>query len=365
MRGVGKKILIDAREFFQGRFTGIGRVLEGLTDALVAGEAAGDVVLAAHSSKSVPPLLKTRKEIEIKRIPYSFFLSEKELSDLTKKDFSLFISPYPKLPIFGSFCPSIHIIHDVLDLTHSAYRKRLKAIFDGYRLKRALKNADLTWYDSAWSLRETERHAGFVGKNPKVRHPGIDERFSMENSNNQNGVIRKYGLQPGYILVIGNGLPHKNLGILLSIEKQVPRKIVFAGVREKNQQYWILQYPETNSTWIEYVEEDDLPTLIRKSFCLAQPSTAEGYGYPPLEAMACGTPAVISKISVLIETTGGNALIVDPYDAKKWVEAFKALENKDLYRDYVKKGLHYVDHLKGRKGWQKHVSDIEEILFSQ
>ena len=57
-----------------------------------------------------------------------------------------FLNPYPKLPLFGVHCPSINMIHDVLDLTHPAYKGRIKILFDGYRLKRALIKADLTWY---------------------------------------------------------------------------------------------------------------------------------------------------------------------------------------------------------------------------
>jgi glycosyltransferase involved in cell wall biosynthesis len=256
----------------------------------------------------------------------------------------------------------VHIVHDILDLTHPAYQKRIKSSFDCFRLKRALRKADLTCYDSTWSLKETEKYAGFPGKNPKVRYPGIDEKFSPVKSYNEERVINKYGLEPGYILIIGNGLPHKNLGVILEIAYKLSKKIALVGVPERNQSYWQSKYTGTKATWIKHVTEEDLPSIIREAFALAQPSTAEGYGYPPLEAMACGVPAVVSDIPVLVETTGGNALTAHPHDSRIWVESFERLKNNSIYKEQVEKGLKWVDPLRGRKAWQGYISDIKELL---
>jgi len=362
MSGPRKKILIDAREFVHGRFTGIGRVLTGLLDALAATEFIKDIILAAYEAELIPSHLKDREKIEIKKVPRSFLASEKRLSNLTKEDFSLFISPYPKLPLFGCHCAAIHMIHDILDLTHPAYKKRIKSSFDGFRLKAALRKADLTWYDSSWSLKETEKYAGFSGRNAKVRYPGIGEKFSSVKSHNEEEVLKKYALEPGYMLIIGNGLPHKNLGVILEIGDQLTRPLVFVGVPEKNQSDWKSKYPNIEVTWIKHVTEDDLPPIIRGAFALAQPSTAEGYGYPPLEAMACGVPALVSDIPVLMETTGGNAFSAHPNDSKAWLEAFRSLEDRSIYRYQIEHGLKWVEPLRGRRAWDRYISDIKELL---
>lgn len=356
-----QNILIDAREFVPGRFTGIARVILGLVEALQL-QMDKEIVLAIHNIEAIPVRLKDRRGLSFRGLPYGFFRSERALANMTEQDFSILISPYPKLPLFGCHCPSVHIIHDVLDLTHPAYKKRIKASFDGYRLRKALKRADLTWYDSHWSLEETRRYAGFVGKNPRVRHPGINERFNIGEARDRNEILNRYGLEPGYILVIGNALPHKNLGVLLRIAGQLTRKVVFAGVTEERQLYWKTRFPSADATWIKFIPDEDLPVIIKGAFCLAQPSTAEGYGYPPLEAMACGMPAVVSNIPVLVETTGNNALIVSPDVPKAWLEAFNVLEDSAYYKDQVEKGLRWVESLRCRKGWKKHVSDIEELI---
>jgi glycosyltransferase involved in cell wall biosynthesis len=354
-------LLVDAREFFPESLTGIARVLEGLTDSLVESKSSRRIVLALYNPDAVHSRLKKHANVSFEKVSRTFIRSEKALSHLSR-DFGLFISPYPKLPLFGCHCPSVHIIHDVLDLTHPAYRKRFKAWFDGYRLRKALKQADLTWYDSQWSLEETRRFAGFAGRNPRVRHPGIDERFNVSMTGERNEVLNNYGLKAGYVLVIGNGMPHKNLGVLLEASDRLNRKIVFAGVTEERQLYWRTKFPNTDAIWIKFIPDEDLPAIIKCAFCLAQPSTAEGYGYPPLEAMACGIPAVVSNIPVLVETTGNNALVADPDMPDTWLAVFNALENNEYRKEHVENGLRWVEPLRGRRGWQKHVSDIEELI---
>ncbi|MFB0565201.1 MAG: glycosyltransferase family 4 protein [Candidatus Aminicenantaceae bacterium] len=356
------KVLIDAREFIHGRATGIGRYLEGLTDALAEADIINEISLAVSSSEAVPLKLKNRRKIKKNYIKSSFFKSEKKLSNLSKQEYNLFISPYPKFPLFGVQCKAVHIIHDVLDLTHPAYRKRFRKLFDRFRLNSALKKASLTWYDSSWSLEETKKHFGYAGKNPRVRYPGLDENLKSDMKENEDLILSQHKLEPGYILVLGNGLPHKNLGILLEIEDMLSRKIVFIGVPKKNQKFWKSKHPSSSSKWMQFASEEALPVIIKRAFCIAQPSTAEGYGYPPLEAMACGVPAVVSKIPVLIETTGGNASFCDPGNSNEWIEAFRSLENKSIYQNQIAKGLRWIKPHIGKKGWGRHISDLEELL---
>lgn len=358
-----KSILIDTREWNSGRMTGIGRMLAGCVAALAESPLIQKIVLALADEDAVPARLKDGEHIAGIKIPRSFLKSEWALSELTKKGFDAFISPYPKLPLFGVHCPSVHTIHDVLDLTDPLYRKRLKTFFDKYRLKKALRRADLTWFDSRWSMKETEGLARAVGRNPSVRHLGVDDRFSETFQDLDLKVLEKYDLKTrGYILVIGNGLPHKNLGLLLGISDRVSRKFIFVGVSKHNQNYWEKRHPTNRAEWIEHVDDTEMPALLRHAFCLSQPSLAEGYGYPPLEAMACGTPAVVSNIEVLVETTGGNALVGEPHDGQSWIEAYQRIENADVYHAQVQKGLQWIMKLKGRNGWALHVADIEELL---
>ena len=357
-----QSVLIDAREFNPGRRTGISRVLEGLTDSLAEVDSVKKITLAVSPECEIPCKLNSKRNISKTSIPSGFLQAERALCRLSKGNLDLFISPYPKLPLFGVSCHAVNTVHDILDLTHPAYRKRIRVFFDRFRLRTALKRASLTWYDSSWSLEETKRHVGLVGNNPRVRYPAVDEIFGPDAAEHDDAILEKHRLQAGFILAVSNGLQHKNLGVLVEIAPMLSRKMVFVGISENNRKYWQQDCHSVHTKWLTKVPDSELPALLRKSFCLAQPSTAEGYGYPPLEAMACGVPAVVSDIPVLLETTGGNALAVDPSHAKAWKEAFDALENKTTYRAQIEKGLRWVQRFSGRRGWDKHILDIEELL---
>jgi len=355
------RILIDAREFVHGRVTGIARVLQGLTASMTNWSACEQVSLAVKDARTVPSGLRLLGKMSIKEIPSSFLNSEKALSNLSRH-FDLYISPYPKLPLFGVHCPAIHIIHDVLDLTHPLYKTRFKTVFDRYRLKKALHRADITWYDSSWSMSETQNHFGRCGRNPKVRHPGIDEAFQPQEHMDDQRILKEYGLEARFILALGNGMPHKNLGIILEMVDRIRRPFVAAGVSDENRRYWESRYPGIHPVWITHVDVRHLPALLRGAFCLVQPSLVEGYGYPPLEAMACGIPVVVSSIPVLIETTGSMALFATPHKQKDWIEAFNALEDTMFYKNQVEKGLKWTERLLGLRAWDGYLSDIADVL---
>lgn len=113
MRVLGNRLLADGREFVKGRFTGIGRVLEGLIRALAESSLVGEILLATHQAEAVPPGLKKLEKVKLRQIPAGFLKSEKALRDLSSEDVALYVSPYPKLPLRGCHCKSVHIVHDV------------------------------------------------------------------------------------------------------------------------------------------------------------------------------------------------------------------------------------------------------------
>jgi glycosyltransferase involved in cell wall biosynthesis len=362
MGNKGLKISIDGREFKSKRQTGIGRVIIGILNALIKRDFVEKIYLSVYSNAYFPTELKSHNKIRIIKSPVSYLRSEKLLTEMTKQIGGIFISPYPKLPLFGTYCQSIHIVHDVLFLTNKIYKKKFKSKYDKWRLKKALFEADISWYDSEFSLKETRRICGNAGNNPRVRYLGIDSRFNSNALSRDMAVLKTYNLIPGYIIVIGNGLPHKNLGTLLKISDKVRRTLVFIGVNKENQDYWKSKFLNKGAKWIKHVEDRDLPSLIRNAFCLAQPSTEEGFGFPPLEAMACGVPAVISNIPVLKETTGCNALISNKNDSECWLSAFNSLSKRKYYQGIVEKGLDWVEPLLGTKAWDRHIDDIAQLF---
>ena len=259
LRVTGERILIDAREFIPGRYTGIARVLEGLVAALSEAASIEAIFLAAYSAEFTPSRLRTRKRIRITEIPKSYIRAENSLSDLSRST-HLFISPYPKLPLFGVHCRAIHIVHDVLDLTHPLYRRRFKTVFDRYRLKSALHRADITWYDSSWSMAETLKHFGWCGRNPKVRHPGIQDVFRPQKQKEDNDILESLrperGIRSGsrkWAASQESGNPTGDRsadGTAHRFRRRAPR---IAGCTGRS------RYRGISAKWIRHVEEKHLP----------------------------------------------------------------------------------------------------------
>ena len=90
----------------------------------------------------------------------------------------------------------------------------------------------------------------------------------------------------------------------------------------------------------DYVKNEDVPWLMREAKVFLFPSLYEGFGLPPLEAMACGTPVITSKVSSLPEVVGDAGILVDPYSVDEIKDAmYKYMSDNEFYKESVLKGL--------------------------
>lgn len=342
------RLLVDGREFVTGRCTGIGRFLEGLLLAAIHYHPEWHITLGMREPAALPPSLQGR--VEVHPLPRIAELAWPNWS----REFDLFLSPYPKLPLMKLGCPAIHTVHDVLYLTHPVYRASgLKSAINLWVLKQALSRAALSWFDSDASQNECEVLTG-MGSNGVVRHLPVSELFIADDEEDDDG----------YYLFVGNGLPHKNLDMAMQALQRVDGVLKCVGVRSDAVDQLKQRYPELRGRleFVGPVDDYGLLTLYRRARVLLFPSTAEGYGYPPLEAMACGTPAIVSDIPVLRETTGGHALFCDPHDVKAWRDAMLLIQSVELKRRIIVDAQPWIEERRGLAGWKKHITDIESLL---
>jgi len=340
-------ILIDGREFVAGRRTGIGRFLEGLLLAVAEAHPEWRLTVAMTKSCALPVSLETK--VATLYVPHAVELWWPRLA----RGYDLFLSPYPKLPWLHLPCPAVHTVHDVLYLTHPAYRgNALRVLAGRLRLQRAMGRAALTWFDSAASQAACE--AIGRSRHGKVRFPAVAPDFTT-------GKGRAMG-QP-YFLHVGNGLPHKNVSVLLRAMRDLSAKLVLVGIRQGDAMLagldaGLLARVECPQA----VDDEQLLALYRGATALLLPSTAEGFGYPPLEAMACGTPAIVADIPVLRETTGGAAMLCDPHDVEGWQQAMASMLQPEVRAKWAEKGRNWVAPLLAPPGWKKHIDDLERLL---
>jgi glycosyltransferase involved in cell wall biosynthesis len=353
-------LLVDGREFAHPKRTGISRVLGGILLGLLENFPTLKIRVAAPAGAKIPDPLRAFEEFTVEEISSHPVKSEIQISRKLCNRCDVFLSPYPKLPVGGGNCRFAHIVHDVLYLTH-VKKLNVRYAVDYFRLKSALRKAHLTWYDSFYSLSETSRVAGCSGRNPRVRYPGLAAELLSDGAD-PGAVLQKFGLPDGYVLALGNGRTHKNLEVIIEIADAVRRPVLFVGVDDEHRRRLQRNPKAFRCLWVGSVADGELRAILKGAFCLVQPSLIEGFGYPPLEAMAAGVPAIVSDLPVLVETTGSNAMRASPSDPAAWRRAVEALEEPAVYRDQVEKGRRWAARFCGRSSWDPYARDIEDLI---
>ena len=167
----------------------------------------------------------------------------------------------------------------------------------------------------------------------------LDERLTR-----QTAVKPLFDVPNGYLLYSGGADRVKNLETLLQAIPRLQIPLLIAGKIPETRIHQLLsQLPPRDRrlvTFVGYVPDSHLAYLYSHAAVFVFPSLNEGFGYPPLESMQCGTPAVVSRAGSLPEILADAALYVDhPLDPDEWVERIgKLLEDSELRNDLIERG---------------------------
>jgi len=165
----------------------------------------------------------------------------------------------------------------------------------------------------------------------------------------------RYGLPEKFILYLGNVEPRKNLIGLIRAYNDLRRrnpafsgvKLVIAGatgwkIKDIFKELYASDY-QADIKFLGYIDKADKPALYSLCSVFAYPSFYEGFGFPPLEAMACGAPVVTSNVSSLPEIVGSATLIVDPYNTNAITTALEQVLTDDALAERLRRdGLEQV-----------------------
>jgi glycosyltransferase involved in cell wall biosynthesis len=168
---------------------------------------------------------------------------------------------------------------------------------------------------------------------------GVDKRFKPGPV--PADLFARLGVPGAYILTVGTLQPRKNLAAALAaLERLVAQgtehTLVIAGGRGWRDNALIERIERsparTRVHLVGRVGDDELVHLYRGAACFVFPSRFEGFGLPPLEAMACGTPVIASNRTSLPEVVGGAGILVDPDDHEGWTQALARVLSDDAVR---------------------------------
>lgn len=206
---------------------------------------------------------------------------------------------------------------------------------------------------------------------------GIDPKFKPQlDAESQARVRAKYQLGDRYFLFLGAMNRRKNLTTLLAAFREflasgdTSTKLVLAGRMnwggDELRQSVAEQRLEEVVRLPGYIEDEDLAAVIGGAIALVYPSLYEGFGFPPLEAMACGTPAIVSNVSSLPETTGGKAILVEPQDASGFAKAMHLLSRDRDYRAHLgREGLKWVEQFSWEETARQTSQVYERVMLAR
>lgn len=283
--------------------------------------------------------------------------------------------PYPIGPL--SFNMPFKKIVTVCDLAHIFFPKtatfRLKLSHRLF-LSKTLSNADKIIAISQSTRNDLKNYLKIPEEKIQVIYLGVDERFRQLSDQEIDDIKIKYSIQYPFILYVGGLEPRKNILTLIKsfykIKKRgIKHKMVLTGKRSWNYRKIFDCIHQLNLqkeiVYLEYVPDVDLPSLYNAADLFVYPSIYEGFGFPPLEAMACGTPVITSNTSSLPEVVGNAGIMANPRDVNDIANALnEVLSNEDLKYGMVKKGLEQAKKFEWITCAKETLKNYEKVINS-
>ena len=238
----------------------------------------------------------------------------------------VFFAPDTKLPWgLGSNVKKVVTVHDLAVFKYPETYQKSRVLYWQKHFTSSVKRADRVVAISQSTKRDLMDILRVPEEKVIVIYNGVGAEFQPVIDPVECLKVReKYRLPERYILFVGTFSPRKNLGRLIKAfgllrrETNLPHKLVIAG--EKGWKYredlqWVKDLGlEDQIVFPGFIDSADLPVVYSMADVLAYPSLYEGFGLPPVEAMACGTPVVVSNTSSLPEVVGEAGIFVDPYN---------------------------------------------------
>ena len=360
---------IDASRTITGQRTGTEAYATFLLQALLPLAAAQNHQIRLYFNQPPSPdLFPKSPQIEHVIIPFPRLWTHLCLAaELHRRPPDLFFTPAHVIP-FSYFGPSVATIHD-LGYHHfpEAHPWRQLAYLrwstrhNGRRARRVVADSEATKQD----LIQLD---GISADKIDVIYPGVDPTLQpVTDEDVVTAVLRKHNITPPYLLFLSTLQPRKNLERLIQAyaASNLPHQLVLAG-----KPGWLsdpilaeianLQSPISQKIVLTgFVDETDKAALLSGATAVLYPSLYEGFGFPVLEAQACGTAVLTATTSSLPEVAGDAALLVDPLETAAITQGMQTLVHDETLRQtLVQKGLENVK----RFNWEETAVQLLQTL---
>jgi len=342
------RVAIDARMI---RYTGIGRYIQNLVLNLASIDKTNSYSILVNEESEK---LERNSNFEFRTTSYRipvYSLREQSLLPFDMANLKPDIIHYPSfnVPVISTR-PVVTTIHDlVYYLFPEACPNAVAHIYARFLIARAARLSRKIITVSEHSKTEITRHLNVNPDKVAVIYNGVSPLYRpVWEPEKLKKVMRKYGISGDYILYVGNHQERKNLKRLVSAYSALGSfekvTLVMAGKVDSRRRGLYEAVDRSGLServrFIGEVPEEDLPALYSGALLFVFPSLYEGFGLPPLEAMACATAVVTSNAASLPEVVGDAAVTVDPEDTAAITRAMDGvIKNKDLRERLRARGL--------------------------
>ena len=276
---------------------------------------------------------------------------------LKKQGNPLLLNLVNTAPLF--YRNQIVTIHDLAFLRYPKWFSKKFYYFYKFLIPKIVKSSRKIVTVSEFSKKEIISILNVPEEKVEVVYNAVSEKFKYNSS------IEK----ENYILAVSSLDPRKNFKNLILAFKNLnlkDYKLKIVGSENKvfsNTEIKNLIKETPNVEFTGYVSDDKLIKLYQQAKLFVYPSLYEGFGIPPLEAMACGTPVVVSNVASLPEVCGDAVYYVNPYDIHDIARGIETvLKDEELQKELIQKGLKRVKLFSWEKSAKKLIEIIEEVV---
>jgi alpha-1,3-rhamnosyl/mannosyltransferase len=350
-----KTIYVDGLGLVDGHFSGIGQYILGILKGI------DEIIEEQVNNQETPLRVKvivpydsverfrkfSFKHIEYTRYPMPFRIMAALWHRGTLPPLDLlywngvFLFPrFVSMPLM--FSKSILTIYDISFELYRQYSDEGNAQFLSRAVKKSIEKTQKIVTISKNAKKEILGFYKLSDSQVDVATPATDPSLFYRRSDDEiDQVKQKYGIQGNYILALSNLEPRKNLGTLVEAYCALPETVrkdtalllvgvsawktdvLFKDILAKVEQGYNIIRPS------HYVSDEDKPAILSGASILVYPSHYEGFGMPPLEALACGTPVITSDNSSLPEAVGSAGVMLKSEDTKGYTRTIKSYLSSD------------------------------------
>lgn len=364
------RIGIDARFYGGEQSKGLGRYTQKLVEYLAILDKQNEYCVFLQEEEFRNWQIKN-KNFQPIEAPYRWYsLAEQILMPIkirqAKVDFMHF--PHFNVPLLYRG-PFIVTIHDLIisrfpterATTLGPWLYKIKQLAYHRVIRHAALRATNIITVSKYSKKDIMDYFALPEEKIAMTYEGTDFNPPMNlKEEEQKKALAKYGIHKPFLLYVGNAYPHKNLETLLQVVKtlkkkgRLPWKLVLVGKKDYfykrlEQQAWTMDIDQ-EVIFPGFVADKDLPYFYAKAIAYVFPSRYEGFGLPPLEAMAYGTPVIASYSACLPEILGEAALYFDYEDIYGIIRQIeKVISNAVVRKTLITTGLKQIK----KYSWEK------------